>query len=1462
MQPMTVFAPWSPRLQPAVLQMSRPLTFTSIGGSNVTLRSGWLLFYEGNYYDSINNVVRMENDVWSSDDGGMTWELMAGISQFGLSGLVTARAPFFATSFEPRGGSNNCEDPTSDDVYSIAGYKLSPAGYRIASTDVWHSSSGVLWSRMSSSFWPGRWYASCDVSSLSRLLLMGGELGGAGGGNGGQLLNDVWAGEQNSFKRMTDRAPWTARAQHLVLVGESQNLNRELVYVLGGALFFGTNPADASLDRQTNDVWASSDEGRTWSFIATAPWSPRYGHTGVITPSGVLVIMGGFRTTLGQISRQVLNDVWASFDGGVSWGQCAVEQYTRFNALRGLQGSTLTDDGYLYLAAGTSSNFNPEMSDVWRSTVSLSATDTVSNMCNSPMPVGGIGLRSWPITVQPPPTFYVDQMTAVAPWSPRIQPAVLLMYRAIQYQQVGTDRIINTGSPWLMLFEGSLTDWEGNNENDVWASTDDGRTWDLISGISRAGTSGVVQSKLPLSSFMARGGSSNCEDPTSDTVYSIGGYTREGVISNEVWRSEDGLSWYQVTTPTFSPGRWFSSCDVNTQSHLLSMGGVDPQGALLNDVWLMQTAIWTRITDHAPWPARCEHLVLVGDSPLLKVEVMYVLGGATVWDNFGESSEVSNDVWISMEEGSTWALVTAAAPWAGRWGHSGVITSAGVLLVFGGTGGGPESSYSSYRDMWASFDGGVSWSQCAVEGGDTNGWLRGEQGSTLTADEYLLLAGGYLYSPGAREDGLRDIWRSTFSLSDSARLAAMCNATIPAGGIGLQRWPGPSSLVFAATQISRQTPFSGRIQPALLTMYNPITYTQVNTLQQVTTGSPWLLMYEGTLAYTEYGRYVQENDVWASSNEGRTWDLISGISYFGVSGLAPAILYASSFTPRVGSTNCEDPTSDTIYSLGGSLAEGTQLVKTNQVWQSEDALVWRQVQTDTFEPERMFSSCDVNSNQLLLAMGGQTDTEYLNDIWHATDNGNTWTRITDKAPWAARSEHLVLVGMAPQLRKELVYVIGGFQYNPTAANDVWVSSDDGQTWQFVAIAPFEPRWGHGGVITSSGAMMVFGGTSTNTEPFITYHDAWLSFDGGMSWTSCALSSGADSVFIRGEQGVGLTAREELLIATGYSFRADGGRTDFRDMWQTQFSLDDISQLAVMCHATPPAAGLGLASWSINGTFPVSPSVSSTGTTGTTGSNDGTGAVDNGKGGGGGGVNMSALLITFIVLVAVGAAGAGGYWWYKRRGSGGRFARFEGGGGGSGGGGGALDLSEWSGRNREFSDSSVAEWAGVSRGGNSNTNGSSGGALSAFKRWGGGGWGGSNNSTSHGSSNSSANGNSSNNYYTGNSSSHGSSGGAADGGFSRGGNSLLSEETYHPPNYAVTNHGSNNDTPQYSMELSGRQRFGGDPLGASSRQPGQVSGGWSGDSRSAGDPLAGRPVHGSNSGDPFGIGAAGRVREWQ
>ena len=72
--------------------------------------------------------------------------------------------------------------------------------------------------------------------------------------------------------------------------------------------------------------------------------------------------------------------------------------------------------------------------------------------------------------------FDMALLTDSAPWSPRMQPALLPMHLPISYTSIKTNETVTTGTPWLMFYEGSVPEL-GTLENDVWASEDDGATW-------------------------------------------------------------------------------------------------------------------------------------------------------------------------------------------------------------------------------------------------------------------------------------------------------------------------------------------------------------------------------------------------------------------------------------------------------------------------------------------------------------------------------------------------------------------------------------------------------------------------------------------------------------------------------------------------------------------------------------------------------------------------------------------------------------------------------------------------------------------------------------------------------------------------------------------------------------------------------------------------------------------------
>ncbi len=400
-------------------------------------------------------------------------------------------------------------------------------------------------------------------------------------------------------------------------------------------------------------------------------------------------------------------------------------------------------------------------------------------------------------TTQSTNTFTFELMTQTAPWSPRIQPALLYQSKEIVYRRWDNGLQVSTGDNWLLLFEGSLSyvnlgnNTETANENDVWASMDGGQSWDLLGGVTRYGLTGYHTAYgTQANSFTPRGGSNNCEDPASDDIYSIAGYQFVGFgtatrSTSQVWRSTDAKRW-TFQGNQFQPSRFFSSCDVDINGHVYSMGGLHQvEGTdtlqLLNDVWHTAQGGWTLATANAGWSPRAEHLTMIAsDSPLNK-EIIYVIGGIIAYQvtPTGIVQEQTNDVWASSDQGISWWRITANAPFFRRWGHGGLVTQAGVIVLFGGSNTDTtryQDMY-SYRDVWTSFDGGLSWNSCQLPSGDDTArqFIRTEQGVTVDAQRpyghrvrLLVRRSAATGSATATCGALRSAWTNT------ELLASMC----------------------------------------------------------------------------------------------------------------------------------------------------------------------------------------------------------------------------------------------------------------------------------------------------------------------------------------------------------------------------------------------------------------------------------------------------------------------------------------------------------------------------------------------------------------------------------------------------------------------------------------------------------------------------------------------------------------
>ena len=507
---------------------------------------------------------------------------------------------------------------------------------------------------------------------------------------------------------------------------------------------------------------------------------------------------------------------------------------------------------------------------------------------------------------------------------------------------------------------------------------------------------------------------------------------------------------------------------------------------------------------------------------------------------------------------------------------------------------GAYTATTTYRDVWASFDGGYTWRECNVPGTDAQKlWIRGEQGAVVNAQGHLVLAAGYGYG-SPPEAGFqvryRDVWRTTFSLEDTRALAARCGGlnAIPAAGAGMRTWPGAAlneRNVMSFTAITRRAPWSARIQPEITLMRNSRSYVSSVDGTTATTGTDWLVMFEGSIRRGTNSRSA-ENDVWASADSGVTWALISGIAYYSLHGLQRSAQADSSFSPRGGAANCEDPSNDDLYSMAGVLyADGNVRTQTAEVWFSSNAIEWVQRRGRGFGPERFWATCVVDDQSTVFLIGGQRSsdtggaTTYYRDIWTSSDQAVTWDRLTTNAPFMARSEHTLAVTRSAYYGRQLMVITGGQTLEGATLNDVWVSSDRALTWaQVTNRAAWPSRWGHASVITEAGAMLVLGGVPGvrgNSWAGNSFSDAWLSLDGGLRWTSCRLP--INNVIVRAEQGAVLTQDEHLLLGAGYQVITSGGtdyyRPEFSDLWRSDQPLSDLGWLTRVCSTAVPDDGV-------------------------------------------------------------------------------------------------------------------------------------------------------------------------------------------------------------------------------------------------------------------------------------------------
>ena len=249
----------------------------------------------------------------------------------------------------------------------------------------------------------------------------------------------------------------------------------------------------------------------------------------------------------------------------------------------------------------------------------------------------------------------------------------------------GAGALVHDGRMWLLGGWNPLdpVHFPSVTNSEVWSSVD-GATWTLE--VLAAPWEG-----RHVAGYVTFGG----------RLWVLGGDPNRGHYQRDIWSSANGRDWTREVevAPWTERAIWYT---VTMNDAIYVMGGQvmpqfagapPPDGIFYDDVWRSTNGRdWTRITEHAGWPARG----LIGGQAVLHGR-MWLLGGGTYDTPLHPTRLFYNDVW-SSPDGITWTEVLKAAPWEPRQFHD-VASWDGRLWALEGW------HHRNLADVWYSGDG-------------------------------------------------------------------------------------------------------------------------------------------------------------------------------------------------------------------------------------------------------------------------------------------------------------------------------------------------------------------------------------------------------------------------------------------------------------------------------------------------------------------------------------------------------------------------------------------------------------------------------------------------------------------------------------------------------------------------------------------------------------------------------------
>jgi hypothetical protein len=540
-------------------------------------------------------------------------------------------------------------------------------------------------------------------------------------------------------------------------------------------------------------------------------------------------------------------------------------------------------------------------------------------------------------------------------------------------------------------------------------------------------------------------------------LWIIGGaFTNAGSVS-DVWNSDDGEHWTQVSAsasfPYRSPGTY-----VVFNDRLWMLGGMSGSafsGVVWNDdVWSSgDGATWRREVEHAPWDGRSGHSSFVFNNRL------WVIGG---YPNYFAAADRTDDAWSSAD-GINWVEETDDAPFS-----QGAMATAmnGRIYVTGGSDGPPFRN-----DVWSSADG-RAW---RLENAAAPFPGRSDAVFTSLNNRLYLAAGQDEFQNGRAND----VWSSADGISwvEEAHSAPFAARYFTASAVHNGRlWILGGDVAEPDDGFGWHRQFGGG---DVWSTSNGSTWTEHSPHAGFFPGTHNTLVHQGRIWILGGWDGEPRNDTW-NSTDGMNWTQ-----------LPPG----TSFPPRRDSAVAVF--NNQFWVSGGRSGIYNNYTYYADMWRSADGINWTRTAQAAPFGERWGHSMIAFNGELLVVGGFVNDGNGIfipaNDVWRSTD-GITWTQVTQVTNYTVRALFKAVIFNGR------LWLVGGYNHGgPWVAA---VSTADGATWRTESVSLPTAERLLISVAAHDGNLWITGGGTTENSPDgnpVYSNLIWRSPD-GVNWT--------------------------------------------------------------------------------------------------------------------------------------------------------------------------------------------------------------------------------------------------------------------------------------------------------------------------------------------------------------------------